>query len=169
MLWSFGDFFSLSELRWLLLVIRVLVRSLLVIGFLQRLFLLFLVLVRYPIINAVSLQLTTPQAGTACRTSPICVLIFLSTWTSVFWLPRRSVFFHLFAAAKPSANVCVAHGTLCNDPSVYAATTALKGVCEFRPRQFRSVSANFGLFRRNLWQPLAELEFLQNPGRKTLA
>jgi len=29
-----------------------------------------------------------------------------------------AVFFNLFAAAEPSANVCVAHGTLCNDPSV---------------------------------------------------
>ena len=32
---------------------------------------------------------------------------------------ERAVFFNLFAAAEPSANVCVAHGTLCNDPSVY--------------------------------------------------
>jgi len=30
-----------------------------------------------------------------------------------------SVFFNLFAAAGPSANVCVAYGTLSNDPSVY--------------------------------------------------
>jgi len=31
----------------------------------------------------------------------------------------------LFAAAKPSTNVCVAHGTLCNDPCIYIiATTA---------------------------------------------
>jgi len=29
------------------------------------------------------------------------------------------VLFNLFAAAEPSANVCVAHGTQCNDPSVY--------------------------------------------------
>jgi len=29
------------------------------------------------------------------------------------------VFFNLFAAAEPSASVCVAHGTLCNNPSVY--------------------------------------------------
>jgi len=33
------------------------------------------------------------------------------------------VFFNLFAAEEPPANVCVAHGTLCNDPSVYIATT----------------------------------------------
>jgi len=32
--------------------------------------------------------------------------------------------FQLFAAAEPSANVCVALGTPCNDPSVYIATTA---------------------------------------------
>jgi len=30
-----------------------------------------------------------------------------------------AVFFNLFAAAEPSTNVCVAHGTLSNDPSVY--------------------------------------------------
>jgi len=29
------------------------------------------------------------------------------------------VFFNDFAAAEPSANVCVAHGTPCSDPSVY--------------------------------------------------
>jgi len=34
------------------------------------------------------------------------------------------VFFSLFAAEEPSANVCVARGTLCNDQSVYIATTA---------------------------------------------
>jgi len=34
------------------------------------------------------------------------------------------VFCNLFAAGESSANVCVAHGTLCNDPSVYIATTA---------------------------------------------
>jgi len=31
----------------------------------------------------------------------------------------RAVFFNLFPAVEPSANVCVAHGTLCIDPSVY--------------------------------------------------
>jgi len=36
----------------------------------------------------------------------------------------NAVFFNYFAAAEPSANVCVAHGTLCNDPSVYIATAA---------------------------------------------
>jgi len=29
------------------------------------------------------------------------------------------VFFNLFAAEEPSANVRVTHGTLCNDPRVY--------------------------------------------------
>ena len=32
--------------------------------------------------------------------------------------------FNLFAAAENSANVCVAHGTLCNDTKVHVATTA---------------------------------------------
>jgi len=36
----------------------------------------------------------------------------------------NAVFFNHFVAAEPSVNVCVAHGTLCNDPSVYIATTA---------------------------------------------
>jgi len=35
-----------------------------------------------------------------------------------------TVFFNLFAAAEPSTNVCIAHRTLCNDPSVFIATTA---------------------------------------------
>jgi len=35
------------------------------------------------------------------------------------------VLFNLCSAAvEPSANVCVAHGTLCNDPSAYIAATA---------------------------------------------
>jgi len=34
------------------------------------------------------------------------------------------VFFNLFVPAKPSANVCIAHGTLCSDPSVCITTTA---------------------------------------------
>jgi len=52
-----------------------------------------------------------------------------------------AVFFNLFAAAEPSANVCVARGKLGNDPSVYIATTAKNCGCEFPPRQIRSVSA----------------------------
>jgi len=27
------------------------------------------------------------------------------------------VFFYVFAAAEPPANVCIAHETLCNDPT----------------------------------------------------
>jgi len=75
------------------------------------------------------------------------------------WSYSCSVALELFnpLSAKPSAHVRVACGIPCIDPSVYVATTAQKGVCEFRPRQFRSVSANFGLFRRNPRQPLAEL------------
>jgi len=37
---------------------------------------------------------------------------------------QRRVFFNLIVVAESSAYVCVAHGTLCNDPSVYIATTA---------------------------------------------
>jgi len=33
-------------------------------------------------------------------------------------------FFKLFAAVEPSATGCVAHGTLCNDPSVYCLSYA---------------------------------------------
>ena len=51
---------------------------------------------------------------------------FIIEWklVALFKLPRdacvcsRQVFFNLFAAAEPSADVCVAHVTLCNDPSV---------------------------------------------------
>jgi len=50
------------------------------------------------------------------------------------------VFLNHFAAGEPSANVCVAHGTVRNDPSVYIATTAQNRGCEFRLAQFRSVS-----------------------------
>jgi len=35
-----------------------------------------------------------------------------------------SVLLNLFAAAELSTTVCVAHETLCNDPSVYIAATA---------------------------------------------
>ena len=48
-----------------------------------------------------------------------------------------------------SANVCVAHGTLYNDPSVYIATSAYNCGRELR-------SGNFCLFRRKPWKPLAE-------------
>jgi len=49
-----------------------------------------------------------------------------------------TMFSNLFAAAEPTAYICVAHGTPCNDPSY---TTAQNCGCEFRPRQFWSVSA----------------------------
>ena len=52
-----------------------------------------------------------------------------------------SVFFNFFTAAGPSANICAVHKTLCNYRSVYIVTTAQNCDCEFRPRQFRSVSA----------------------------
>jgi len=41
----------------------------------------------------------------------------LQAFWSIFRL--RPVFVNLFAATEPSGNVCIAHGTLCNDPSVY--------------------------------------------------
>jgi len=71
-------------------------------------------------------------------------------------MSTNAVFFNLFAATEPSTNVCVAHGILCNDPSDYFATTAKNYGCEFVP-------GNFGLFRRNHWQPLAE-PWLKNTG-----
>ena len=52
----------------------------------------------------------------------------------------NAVFFNHFAAAEPSVNVCVAHGAQYNDPSVHIAATAQNCGCEFRLRQFRSVS-----------------------------
>jgi len=47
----------------------------------------------------------------------------------------------LFLAVGLSANVRVAHGNLCNDPIVHIVTTAQNCGREFRPRQFRFVSA----------------------------
>jgi len=44
-------------------------------------------------------------------------------------------------AVEPSANVHVAHATLCNDLSVFIATFAYNCGCEFRPWQIRPVSA----------------------------
>jgi len=38
----------------------------------------------------------------------------------------RQLFFNLSAAAEPSANVCIAHGTLCNDPSYNRIETWLQ-------------------------------------------
>jgi len=44
--------------------------------------------------------------------------------TSLLLTAYTAAFFNIFAATEPSENVCVVHGTLCNDPSVYIATTA---------------------------------------------
>jgi len=52
-----------------------------------------------------------------------------------------------------SANVCVAHGTRRNDPSVYP-TFCNKTVNRTVVANF--VPGNFGLFGWNPWQPLAE-------------
>jgi len=73
------------------------------------------------------------------------IVLFLFVGFSVY-----QCFSVFFAAVKPSVNVCVAHGTSCDDPSVCIAVTAMNCVGEFRPRQFRPVSAE------PPWQPLAE-------------
>jgi len=59
------------------------------------------------------------------------------------------VFFNLYAAAEPSANVCVAHGTLCNCITVALLQPYRSVIANFVP-------GNFGVFWRNPWQPLAE-------------
>jgi len=59
----------------------------------------------------------------SCTNEYICSSIYLPFVNRRRPGARKSMFFDLFAAAKPSANVCVAHGTLCNDPSVNIATT----------------------------------------------
>ena len=58
----------------------------------------------------------------------------------------RSMFFNLFAAAEPSANVCVARGTLCNDPSVYPTFSLMN----------QAISVCFGskVLRNPGWNPL---------------
>ena len=63
-------------------------------------------------------------------------------------LASTAMFINLFAAVEPSANVCVAQGTLCNDPSVYChkliyCRSSIKTQncgCKFHPRQIRSDS-----------------------------
>ena len=55
--------------------------------------------------------------------------------------------FQPFAAAEPSANICVAHGTLCNCEKVVLLQPHRTVVAHFVP-------GNFGLFRRNPKQPL---------------
>jgi len=52
------------------------------------------------------------------------------------------VFFNLFAAVEPSANVCVAHGTLCNYETVELLQLHRTVVAN-------SISGNFGQFWQN--------------------
>ena len=80
-----------------------------------------------------------------CRGTNCYVKIFLyglkvSAICTVQQNPN-AVFFNHFSAGEPSVNVCVAHGTLCSDPSVYIATAAQNCGREFRPRTFPSVAA----------------------------
>jgi len=92
----------------------------------------------------------------------ICLNVVLKKlWAHIlsYWFNLDCVtgcFFNFFAAAEPTASVCVAHRTLCNDPSVYIAATAYNCGCKFRP-------SNFCRFRRNPWQPFAE-PWLKNTG-----
>jgi len=70
------------------------------------------------------------------------------------------VFFNLFAAREPSANIRVAHGTLCNDLSVYS-TFSNKSLKQQYWYKKRAVDGNFipgnsGQFQWNYWQPLME-------------
>jgi len=60
-----------------------------------------------------------------------------------------SVFFSLFAAAETSANVCVAHETLCKiqvSISLQPHRTVVANI----------VPGNFGLFQKNQWNPVEE-------------
>jgi len=78
--------------------------------------------------------------GTNCYVK----ISLISLKVSSIWTVQQyanAVFFNHFAAAEPYVNVCVVHVTQYNDPSVYIAITAQNCRCEFRPRQFRSVSA----------------------------
>jgi len=81
----------------------------------------------------------------------------------------RAAFFNLFAAAEPSANVCVAHGTLAKgsitqkeqqvkaiDKQSFQCDSQCQGYCKtvvlLKPLitvVASSVPGNFGLFRRN--------------------
>ena len=78
--------------------------------------------------------------GTNCYVKISLISLKVSSICTVQQYPN-TVFFNHFSAAEPSVNVCVGHGTQHNDPSAYIATTAQNCGCEFRPRQFRSVSA----------------------------
>jgi len=71
--------------------------------------------------------------GTNCYVKISLISLKVPSICTVQQYPN-AVFFYRFAAAEPSVNVCVAHGTQYNDPSVYIATTAQNCGCEFRPR-----------------------------------
>jgi len=59
------------------------------------------------------------------------------------------VFFNVFAAKEPSANVCAAHGTLCSFETAVLLQPHKTVVANLG-------AGNFGLFQRNSWQPLIE-------------
>jgi len=83
------------------------------------------------------------HAVTVCSCSAI-------TWAS------RPVFFNHFAAVEPSAIVCVALGT-------YATINVSILLQPHKTVIANLVPGNFGLFRRNPWQPLAKSR-LKNSG-----
>jgi len=78
--------------------------------------------------------------GTNCYVKISQIGLKVSSICTVQQYPNAVFFIH-FAAAEPSINICVGNGTQYNGPSVYIAITAQNCGCEFRPRQFRSVSA----------------------------
>jgi len=61
----------------------------------------------------------------------------------------KAVFFNFFAATEPSANFCVAHGTLCDCETVVLIQSHRTVVENFIP-------GYLCLFRMNPWQPIAE-------------
>ena len=61
--------------------------------------------------------------GTNCCVKISLISLKVSSICTVQQYPS-AVFFNRFAAAEPSVNVCVAHGTQYNDWSVYIPTTA---------------------------------------------
>jgi len=63
------------------------------------------------------------RRGTNCYVKISLISLNVAAICTVQQYPN-AVFFNHFAAAEPSVYICVAHGTLCNDPSVYIATTA---------------------------------------------
>jgi len=61
--------------------------------------------------------------GNNCYVKISLVSLNVSAICTVQQYPS-AVFFNHFASAEPSVNVCVAHGTLCNDTSICIATSA---------------------------------------------